>query len=91
MFVRIALLLIATVFAVAIAAHRSSGAGPEHRYLVKLGDSLWSIARRFDVHVNDLGNWNDVLSRGDKRMKIGTPLTIWPGAKADLPEPSAKR
>jgi polar amino acid transport system substrate-binding protein len=44
MFVRIALLLIAAVFAVAVAAHRSSGAGPEHRYLVKPGDSLWSIA-----------------------------------------------
>lgn len=60
-------------------------------YTVASGDSLWSIARRFDVHVTDLGNWNDVLSRGDKRMKIGTPLTIWPGAKAELPQPSAKR
>jgi LysM repeat protein len=44
MFVRIALLLIAAVLAVAVAAHRSSGAGPEQRYLVKPGDSLWSIA-----------------------------------------------
>jgi hypothetical protein len=44
MFVRIALLLIAAVFAVAVAAHRSSGAGPEHRYLVRPGDSLWTIA-----------------------------------------------
>ncbi len=60
-------------------------------YTVASGDSLWSIARRFDVHVTDLGNWNDVLSRGDKRMKIGTPLIIWPGPKATLPEPSAKR
>jgi LysM repeat protein len=44
MFVRIAFLLIAAVLAVAVAAHRSSGAGPEHRYLVQPGDSLWSIA-----------------------------------------------
>ena len=60
-------------------------------YAVASGDTLWSIARRFDVHVTDLGNWNDVLSRGDKRMRIGTPLVIWPGPKASLPEPSAKR
>jgi LysM repeat protein len=44
MFVRIALLFVAAVFAVAVAAHQSSGAGPEQRYLVKPGDSLWSIA-----------------------------------------------
>jgi len=33
-------------------------------YAVASATRSASIARRFDVHVNDLGNWNDVLSRG---------------------------
>jgi len=44
MFVRIALLLIVAVFAIAVAARQSSGAGPAQHYLVRPGDSLWSIA-----------------------------------------------
>lgn len=44
MFVRIALLLVVAAFAVAVAARQSSGAGPTQTYLVKPGDTLWSIA-----------------------------------------------
>ncbi len=29
-------------------------------YTVKRGDSLWLIARKFDVHVNDLLKWNNL-------------------------------
>ncbi len=43
MFVRIAFLLIAAAFAVAVAARQSSGAGPTQTYVVEPGDSLWSI------------------------------------------------
>jgi membrane-bound lytic murein transglycosylase D len=27
---------------------------------VRRGDSLWSIARKYNVKVNDLKNWNDL-------------------------------
>jgi peptidoglycan lytic transglycosylase D len=32
-------------------------------HTVRRGDSLWSIARRYNVRVNDLLRWNDDLSR----------------------------
>ncbi len=32
-------------------------------YKVRMGDSLWSIARRHDIHVADLTRWNRMSSR----------------------------
>lgn len=54
-------------------------------YGVARGDSLWSIARRFDVHVAELREWNPELgsSRG---LKVGSSLTVWPGPAAELPK-----
>jgi membrane-bound lytic murein transglycosylase D len=52
-------------------------------YGVGRGDSLWAIARRFDVHVADLKEWNESLTSG-RGLKVGQPITIWPGAAADL-------
>jgi membrane-bound lytic murein transglycosylase D len=57
-------------------------------YGVGRGDSLWAIARRFDVHVADLKEWNDVLATG-RGLKVGLALTVWPGANADLTAPTA--
>jgi membrane-bound lytic murein transglycosylase D len=56
-------------------------------YGVARGDSLWTIARRFDVHVTELKAWNDTLTTS--RLKVGTALIIWPGAKAELTGASA--
>lgn len=59
-------------------------------YGVAKGDSLWTIARRFDVRVAELKAWNEVLT--SNRLKVGLALLIWPGPKADLstaPAPSA--
>jgi membrane-bound lytic murein transglycosylase D len=55
--------------------------GSQVEYVVAKGDSLWSIARRYDVHVTDLRAWNPVLadSRG---LKVGLTLTLVAGAKA---------
>ena len=53
-------------------------------YGVATGDTLWSISQRFDCSITDLKNWNEVLERGAKRMRVGTPLVIWPGPKAKL-------
>ncbi len=52
-------------------------------YGVGRGDTLWSIARRFDVHVTDLREWNPTLG-GAKGLKVGSALTVWPGPAADL-------
>lgn len=52
-------------------------------YGIGRGDSLWSIARRFDVHVRDLKEWNPALG-SPRGLKVGAALTIWPGPAADL-------
>ncbi|MBL8921061.1 MAG: LysM peptidoglycan-binding domain-containing protein [Myxococcaceae bacterium] len=51
-------------------------------YGVAKGDSLWTIARRFDVRVAELKTWNEVLT--SNRLKVGLALVVWPGANADL-------
>lgn len=51
-------------------------------YGVARGDSLWTIARRFDVRVAELKAWNEVLT--SNKLKVGLGLVIWPGPKADL-------
>lgn len=51
-------------------------------YGVAKGDSLWTIARRFDVRVADIKGWNDALS--SNRLKVGQAIVIWPGPKAEL-------
>jgi membrane-bound lytic murein transglycosylase D len=43
--------------------------GGNLQYTVQQGDSLWSIARKYNVRVNDLKVWND----------LGTDTTIRPG------------
>jgi membrane-bound lytic murein transglycosylase D len=50
---------------------------------VAKGDSLWTIARRFDVHVADLKEWNESLQAASG-LKVGLSLVIWPGDKANL-------
>jgi membrane-bound lytic murein transglycosylase D len=52
-------------------------------YGVAKGDSLWTIARRFDVHVADLKEWNESLQAASG-LKVGLSLVIWPGDKANL-------
>jgi LysM repeat protein len=58
-------------------------------YGVAPGDSLWTIARRFDVHVADLKQWNEGLASG-RGLKVGAPLVLWPGPGATL-EASAQQ
>jgi LysM repeat protein len=46
MFGKLAILFCAAALAVGLAAHSSSGAGPKRTYVVKPGDTLWSVAQR---------------------------------------------
>lgn len=43
-------------------------------YIVKQGDSLWLIARKFDIHVKDLLEWNN-LTKG-KHLQPGQSLIV---------------
>ncbi len=53
-------------------------------YGIAQGDSLWSIAQRFDVSVSDLKSWNASLPKSAHGLRVGTALTVWPGPKANL-------
>jgi membrane-bound lytic murein transglycosylase D len=55
---------------------------PRVTYGVARGDSLWTIARRFDVRVAELKAWNEALT--SNKLKVGHAIVIWPGPKADL-------
>ena len=43
-------------------------------YIVKKGDSLWLIARRLDIHVADLLEWNNI--RKNKALQPGQILIV---------------
>ena len=45
----------------------------ESTYVVKLGDTLWSIAKRYNVSVNDLKNANNLQ---DNLLSVGQTLII---------------
>jgi LysM repeat protein len=44
MFARVVVIVALLTLAVAWGAHRSDGAGREHVYVVRAGDTLWTIA-----------------------------------------------
>jgi membrane-bound lytic murein transglycosylase D len=44
------------------------------RHTVRRGDSLWSIARRYDVRVKDLMRWNDLSKNAV--IQPGQSITI---------------
>ena len=50
-----------TVFHSPAPSRTASGSGTV-KYVVQRGDSLWSIARKYKVKVNDLRSWNDLGS-----------------------------
>ena len=43
-------------------AEQRSATSGSVKYVVQRGDSLWSIARKYNVRVNDLKSWNDLGS-----------------------------
>ena len=55
--------------------NRSQGDGEQRHYTVQSGDSLWAIARRFNVGVRQLANWNG-MAPGDM-LGAGEQLVVW--------------
>ncbi len=52
------------------------------QYGVQTGDSLWTIAQRFGVSVEQVQAWNSLGKKARKGLQVGTVLTVWPGPAA---------
>ena len=72
MFGKLLILVCLVALAVGYAAHGSSGAGPRHTYVVRSGDTLWSITGRFTMNVDFLESLNAIPDRD--HLVPGWPL-----------------
>jgi hypothetical protein len=79
MFVRVVVILAILVLAVAWGARRSEGAGPEQVYVVRAGDTLWSIAASHYGGDTREGVWR----LQDRNRLAGT--VVRPGERLLLP------
>jgi len=61
----------ATALITTVARSTSTKGNP---YIVKQGDSLWLIARKFDIHVADLLKWNNI--KKGKHLQPGQSLVV---------------
>jgi len=79
MFGKLLILLCAAALVVGYAAHGSSGAGPKRTYVVRPGDTLWTIAARTYA-----GDPRDGVWLLEQRNRLHS-ATISPGEKLVLP------
>nr|UXE46004.1 hypothetical protein Hi04_10k_c554_00003 [uncultured bacterium] len=72
----------------ASSASQTASAARDRFHVVRRGESLWVIARRYHVRINDLRSWNDLAA--DDMLKPGERLmVVRPGA--DSAEVAADR
>ena len=79
MFGKLLILVCAAAVAVGLAAHGSSGAGPKRVYVVRPGDTLWSVAQRTYSGDPRQGIWEL-----EQRNHLAS-ATIVPGEKLVVP------
>jgi LysM repeat protein len=79
MFGKFLLLLCVAAIGVGLAARGSSGAGPKRTYVVKPGDTLWTVAEHAYAGDPREGVW-----KLEQRNHLGS-ATIVPGEKLVLP------
>jgi LysM repeat protein len=72
MFARVLLVLLAAVVLWAVLARSSAATGPEHRYVVRPTDTLWSIAERHYAGDPRAGVWG-LQQRNGLRSTVITP------------------
>jgi membrane-bound lytic murein transglycosylase D len=48
--------------------------------LVQAGDSLWAIAQKFGVGLDDLCRWNGIRNPRRTKLQIGTEIVVYPRA-----------
>lgn len=79
MFGKFLILLCAAALAVGLAAHSSNGAGPQQAYVVRPGDTLWTVAERTYAGDPREGVWRL------ERLNHLASATISPGEKLLVP------
>jgi LysM repeat protein len=79
MFAKLLILLAAAALLVGMVARTSHGAGPEHVYVVKPADTLWSIAER-----SYAGDVREGVWQLEQRNHLHS-ATLVPGQKLVLP------
>jgi membrane-bound lytic murein transglycosylase D len=52
------------------------------KYVVRNGDSLWTIARQFGVEVDEIKRWNNIGAHGTRSLQVGRALRLSPPQKA---------
>ncbi|MEE4110883.1 MAG: LysM peptidoglycan-binding domain-containing protein, partial [Halieaceae bacterium] len=62
-------------WASSLALAREGSTGVRRGYTVRRGDSLYEIARRFDVTIDDIVTWNDLDPR--RYLQPGQALTLY--------------
>jgi LysM repeat protein len=79
MFGKLLILVCLAAVAVGLAAHGSSGAGPKRIYVVRPGDTLWSVAQR-----TYSGDPREGIWELEQRNHLAS-ATIVPGEKLVVP------
>jgi LysM repeat protein len=79
MFEKLIIIVCLGALALAYAAHGSSGAGPKRTYVVRPGDTLWSIAAQ-----SSSGDPREAVWEIQQRNHLAS-ATISPGEKLVLP------
>jgi LysM repeat protein len=79
--------LMATPHALPVYAQQGASAQPEY-YVVKRGDTLGAIAKRFGLDYRELARWNDITDAG--RIDVGRRLRLSPPAAPAVPATAAR-
>ncbi|MFY3746064.1 LysM peptidoglycan-binding domain-containing protein [Anaeromyxobacter sp. Red801] len=62
------------------ASAAAPAAKPAHQTLrVRAGDTLWSIAQRFGVELQDLCRWNGIKNPRSHKLMVGAMIVVRPG------------
>jgi peptidoglycan lytic transglycosylase D len=55
-----------------------AGGKPRAHVAVRSGDTLWSIAQRFGVAVNEICRWNGIRNPRSFKLQVGRQLVVYP-------------
>ena len=77
MFARLLVLVVVVALAWAVVARAGGAAGPERVYIVRSGDTLWSIAERTYGGDARAGVWKiEQRNRLDRSLRVGQRIVL---------------